>query len=283
MSDNEPQQGYEKALAARQAAHPEVDAASARETKSFEEYSRLYNLDPTEPLGSRIDEFTEHFLRSVDPSDHEAAMPEYLELIKGTLKHLDRVSLVIGGRTFEAWRQHSLGMPNGRRDTDQEYLRAVDLYKLYVLHEACASAWAPHLLAGPPYGPRPRHIWLRRKPRFSIPRRLPPQPTLEPPTHRAATAEDVADCCSICRYVPIKLGETLMVLPCKDRFGHWFHPECILPWFEEKGKQGCVYRCPQREIPVVDPIPAEHNNYNYSFTFPDGPYAEYYDADCDID
>lgn len=58
-----------------------------------------------------------------------------------------------------------------------------------------------------------------------------------------------------------------MVLPCKDRQGHWFHPGCILEWFGQTREQKCVYSCPQRRNQEVA---AEDTNYDWSFTFPDG-------------
>lgn len=251
-----PQYGYAYAFAARKAAHPEVDALAAKEPMTFEEYSNFYSLDPAEPLGSRLDEFREHLTFTTNggrlPHDQE------------TLEKLGRLALAVGVKTFEAW-QPTSGY------TNHVDCISVNLYKIYVMDEVCAYVWGPHIASRGPYGPQPRHHFFSGDPRFELPK--PPVPVLEPPVQRAATSTEAGEACIICRFGMIALGETITVLPCAGHPGHFFHPDCIDPWFEAVG-QRCPLNCAQRVLPIEkpreEPLP-EHNDYNYAYTFRDGP------------
>lgn len=271
--------GYEIAYAARKAAHPEVNLDNNNKPITFEEYSDLLQLSPAEPLGSRIDEFAVHFLNSTQPV-FVGITPEY---ILGVQEQLERVALLVGALTYRAWLQDNRTNISQFTQWNSESGCMV-AYRQYTFREACAHVWTKHVAQGGPYGPAPRHHFLRGTPRFNIPGQEPPppppRPTVEPPSSRLATAEDIADGCPIClNLTPMTLGETLLtVLPCDGSKEHFFHPGCILPWFVERGGQDCVYRCTQRMVPPPPPPPIaveeqvpEHENYDYTFTFPDGP------------
>lgn len=261
MSARHGQRGWELAFEMRQAAHPEIDIPTKLLT--FEEYSTLYSLSSAEPLGSRLDEYAEHFLRATRFISIREPTSQTLDHEK---KKLERVALLIGIKTFA----ENPYAP--QPEAPYRYSSSMYRYQNYVFMKSCWLVWTAHTALGAPYGPNPRHIYLQGKPGFRRPHpRPPPQPACEPTSLRPATAEDASDLCAICR-IPIELGETLMLLPCEGHAGHAFHPDCITEWFTAMGKQQCVYHCVQRPVSFVYlPEAPEHSDYDYSFTFPDGP------------
>lgn len=219
-----------EAIAARKAAHPEVDLVAAKNPMTFEEYSTLFSLSTAEPLGSRVDEFAAHFQNSVQMYSIDFPHWPHFDTARD---QLNRVAALIGLPTFETW---ALLKSFGSADGYMGYARySLDVYEDLVFKEACAQVWVPHISGNGPYGPALRY-WRLNQERFALPGQWgqldppppPPSPPAEPPTLRPATAVDILDFCPICRYVPIVIGETLSILPCEGGHNkHWFHPDCI--------------------------------------------------------
>lgn len=264
--------GYLHALEPRERIHGEISSTPQSQIPmTFEEYSTLYSLSPLGPLGSRIDEWAEHYTESLDisslqPLDFDDQMVE--------MESISRVAVRIGHPRFDEWMHARFGR---YEDGNPGFkLHQMGRYTQLILEEIVALAWIPHINSGLPFlGPSLRHRWLHWVERFWLPTQhttdLHPDapPSVEAPTVRDATAEDALDFCPIC-LVPIEVGEPLMVLPCRTARGkHWFHPECSENWSHEKHRQACVYSCVQRLFSTGPGAPGEHHEYDGSFTFAD--------------
>lgn len=176
--------GYEYAHAVRLAAHPEVASTlEGQRPVTFEEYSLFYNLSSSEPLGSRVDEYADHFMLSVKLT---GVGPDISNELVTAEANLDRVAILIGAQTFRQWLHAPAVLPNdinqGLVSTIKGWLsiytappkyvnyQSMWAYKQYVLTEACAYIWHPHVLSLGPFGPSLLHFTLRNKgPRFLLP------------------------------------------------------------------------------------------------------------------
>lgn len=292
---------WELAYLARVAAHPEVTPTEANIPLTFEEYSSLFTLSPSEPMGSRLDEFAVHFRKTVLYALFEVEKSqESRDKLREQLNRLAGLSEDV--LSFDLWCPDN-GDAIFHAGLWNPVSGALQAYATYMLIELCANVWFAHCGEGAPYGPAPRHHSFTGNPRFMVPGTGPlpppspsspqssaegyiPDPRVEAPSSRIATAEDAEDGCPICRFIPVVEGETMLtVLPCKGSKEHFFHAICIDPWFVERKKQECVYRCEQRKNPppslpattVTEPIAVgpgeEHSDYDFTFTFPDEPYA----------